>query len=104
MNEQLNFLHAKLFNLQIRSEFYRDANPGLNEEFWDEIESLTKQTYNTRRDNQAPKLQRLKQKELNGKRGIVCKLDAVLNMSSRHLSNEETEVLALGFKKVKSKK
>jgi hypothetical protein len=97
MNEQLNFLHAKLFNLQIRSEFYRDANPGLNEEFWDEIESLTKQTYNTRRENQAPKLQRLKQKELNGKRGFVCKLDAVLNLSSRHLSNEETEVLALGF-------
>ena len=33
MNEQLNFLHAKLFKLELNVELFRDANPALNEEF-----------------------------------------------------------------------
>ena len=42
MNEQLNFLHAKLFKLELNVELFRDANPALNEEFWNDMDTLQK--------------------------------------------------------------
>ena len=97
MNEQLNFLHAKLFKLELNKEFFKDANPALNEEFWNDMDTLQKHSYGKRIKNQAPKLQKFRVKALNKRPEKQYKRDAVLNLSSRQLSEEETEVLALGF-------
>ena len=97
MNEQLNFLHAKLFKLELSVELFRDANLALNKEFWNDIHTLQKYWYGKRIKNQTPKLQKLRDKALNKRPKKQYKLDAVLNLSSRQLSKEETEVLALGF-------
>ena len=99
MNEQLNFLHAKLFKLELNVELFRAANPALsyNEEFWNDMDTLQKYSYGKRIKTQSTKLQKLRDKALNKRPEKQYKLDTVLNLSSRQLSNEETEVLALGF-------
>ena len=58
---------------------------------------LQKYSYRKRIKNQSPKLQKLRDKALNKRTEKQNKFDAVLSLSSRQLSKEETEVLALGF-------
>ena len=83
MNEQLNFLHAKLFKLELNKEFFNDANPALNEEFWNDMDTLQKHSYGKRIKNQASKLQKFREKALNKRPEKQYKRDAVLNLSSR---------------------
>ena len=96
MRELLNHLHAKLFNLQLRIDF---SNP-LPEDILQDLQELQHRTYYFEHLHLESKFKHLKRlaSPLSQPPPTQFKLDSVLNLSSRQLSNTELKVLSLGFK------
>ena len=95
IREQLNALHAKLFLLELDIKVYPGKDKYARSP--QELKKSQDREYFTRRkrlDHKFARLMAQKQK----RPALNLKLDAVVNLSSKKLSEDETIVLARGFK------
>jgi AraC-like DNA-binding protein len=96
LREQLNHLHAKLSMAQMKLEHLL---PSIPEDIKQDMQEYGNKIYHTNHKRLFSKFLTLRdQHPLNPTNPIQYKLDAVLNLSSRHLSDIEIRVLSLGPK------
>jgi len=95
IREQLNALHAKLFLLELDMKVYPGKDKYARSP--QELKKSQDREYFTRRKRLDHKFARLMAQKQT-RPALNLKLDAVVNLSSKKLSEDETNVLARGFK------
>ena len=92
--ELLNSLHAKLFYLQ----FQADTDLNLTNHSEDDLKKIRDREYRSRSKIHDKKFAKLRAKQKKDKLGREFIMDAVINRSSRDITENEHRVLARGFK------